>query len=129
MYKDGIVPWGKQAKRKPSANRYKLTAEDHQKLAAIHQHLGHSFHQLQSIDALAAFGELNRNKLHYGFKLVYGTTVNDYQVRLRMEWARKQIRLGKLKISDISDRLHYQESSSFSTAYKRYFGEPPSRTV
>jgi len=90
-------------------NRYRLSNSDRRKLARIHRQLSDSFYRLHSIESLSARVELNRNKLHYGFKALYGVTVNSFQVGLRMEWAREQLTRGDMTVSEIADCLHYQE--------------------
>ncbi|NIB42448.1 helix-turn-helix transcriptional regulator [Pseudomaricurvus alkylphenolicus] len=115
---------------KPEAtpkNRFRLSDQDIDSIESLYRHVCDSFCQPQTIDELAKTANINRNKLHYGFKLLYGTTVNQLQTKLRMNWAREQISLGKLSVSEISDKLNYLEVNSFSAAYRRYFGSAPTK--
>ncbi len=79
-----------------------------------------------SVEEMAARIGLNRNKLNSGFRSVFGLTPHDYSKRLRMEWARRLVEEGAMRLSEIGEAVGYSTQSAFSRAYADYFGFPPS---
>lgn len=61
------------------------------------------------------------------FKNIMGTTPHQYIMQQRLKRAYHYINDEVYTISEISRRLGYSDSYSFSKAYKKYFGFPPSR--
>lgn len=80
------------------------------------------------IDELARQAGMNRTKLRYLFKQLCGMTMVDFRTTLVMRTADTMLRGSKLPVADISFQLGYAESSSFNTAYRRFFGHTPGRT-
>ncbi|MEO1006635.1 MAG: AraC family transcriptional regulator, partial [Cyanobacteria bacterium J06638_38] len=67
--------------------------------------------------------------LRRGFRELFGTTVIGYLTSLRMEQAEKQLREGKLSISEIANLVGYSNLSYFAAAFKRQFGITPSECL
>lgn len=65
-------------------------------------------------------------KLMRLFKAVHGATISDFVQARRMEEAMRMLREGSLPITQIAFEVGYEHSSNFATAFKRYFGAPPS---
>lgn len=78
-----------------------------------------------SVDALAARIGLNRNRLSAGFRQVFGCTPHDYSKRQRMDWARRLILNGAMRLGEIAQAVGYASPSSFSRAFTDHFGFPP----
>jgi AraC-like DNA-binding protein len=70
---------------------------------------------------------LNRNKLTCGFKELFGTGVYEYCQQLRMRHARDLLREDRLSIARIAAEVGFQNQSSFSRAYKGFYGVAPSQ--
>ena len=78
-----------------------------------------------TIFELARLVGINQTKLKTGFKEVFGQTVFGYLQELRMRQARAYLLDKHLSIKEIAERLGYQNTANFSTAFKRTFGLPP----
>ncbi|ANY65202.1 AraC family transcriptional regulator [Paenibacillus sp. BIHB 4019] len=75
---------------------------------------------------LAAALNLNYSYLSATFKRVTGQSIIEAHTRLRLQHAVALMRSSSLNISDISDRLGYQNPFYFSRVFKKMYGESPS---
>lgn len=109
-----------------SADRsHKLTARD---LAAIHE--AHAFleQNLASPPDIAMLGRrvgINRTKLLYGFKQIYGVSASQFIHRQRMDYALRLLITTDKSILDIAVELGYEHACNFSTRFKGHFGRSP----
>lgn len=78
-----------------------------------------------TVPALCAKFALNRNKLHYGFRRMFGVSVHHFQTELRMQLAMKLLSTTKLPIAEIAERAGFSEPTNFTAAFKAYFAVPP----
>jgi AraC-like DNA-binding protein len=69
---------------------------------------------------------LNESKLRRGFKEYFATTIYDYTVRLKMEYARKLLLEEKKTITETAELTGFNHQNNFSSAFKKYFGISPS---
>jgi AraC-like DNA-binding protein len=76
-------------------------------------------------DAQAICG-LNRNKIHYGFKEMYGTSLQRYCTDLRMQRAAHLLKSSALTIAEIGEQLGFSEPTNFTAAFRHHFGRLPS---
>ncbi len=60
-----------------------------------------------------------------GFKAVYGETIFDFSVRCRMQHAMTLLRDQHWSVDKVSEAVGYGHSTSFATAFRRYFGMRP----
>jgi AraC-like DNA-binding protein len=81
---------------------------------------------LETVDALAERVGLNVNKLQQGFKYMYGSTVNEYIQKQRLELAKRLLLNTELNISEIADMLGLSSKSYFSKIFKQAFALTPS---
>jgi AraC-like DNA-binding protein len=51
----------------------------------------------------------------------------EYLLAWRMALAKDLLRRDELALTEVAERVGYRSSSTFSTAFSRYVGEPPSR--
>ena len=79
-----------------------------------------------SLNELASAAHMGRTKFKAAFKQVFGSPPMQYRNRIRMEFAREQIRLNNKTPTEISYLLGYSHPSNFTAAYKKQFGELPS---
>lgn len=79
-----------------------------------------------SVEALAAHVGLNRNRLSAGFRLLFDCTPHEYSRRVRLDWARRLISGGAMRLGEIAGAVGYGSQSAFSRAYANHFGFPPS---
>lgn len=68
---------------------------------------------------------MNQTHLKAGFKQLFGTTIFDYTLELKMKLAAELLQENRLSISEISDLTGYSHPNHFSTAFKRKYGVSP----
>lgn len=71
-----------------------------------------------TIKDLATRVGTNPTKLQEGFRFTFGATVNNYLNKLRLEYARDQLMIGDLNISEISTNIGINNKSYFSRLFK-----------
>ena len=91
-------------------------------LAAIHADPSREW----SVPALARLAGSSRSVFAMAFKNAVGETPARYIARLRMAQASEWIAAKGMRVSVVADRLGYESEASFSRAYKRIMGQPPS---
>jgi AraC-like DNA-binding protein len=68
---------------------------------------------------------INRNKLHYGFKHVYGITINHFLEQQRMQKAELLLSTTYKSVKTIAAITGYCNSSRFVTVFKKTYGTTP----
>ncbi|WP_281883496.1 response regulator [Paenibacillus sp. YYML68] len=79
-----------------------------------------------TLQEAAARVHLNPSYLSHLFKQQTKVNFVDYVLSKRMEEAKRLLETTTLRISDIAERLGYQDFSYFSNTFKRIVGQPPS---
>jgi AraC family transcriptional regulator, alkane utilization regulator len=79
-----------------------------------------------SVAALAAEVAMSRSKFAEKFKSLVGETPLAYLTRWRMRLAASFLSDPNLSIGEIAGRVGYESEPSFSQAFKRQYGVPPS---
>jgi AraC-like DNA-binding protein len=79
-----------------------------------------------SLRALARQVGINRNKLAFGFKRLFGVTVGEFARVLRLDRARILLQREDLPIRHIATLAGYEDPGSFSKAFKLEYGVLPS---
>lgn len=103
----------------------KLRASDIEKLHYAAGILARSYQEPPSLEELANKAQLNEYKLKAGFKQLYGTSVLNYALNLRLEQAQQMIKDTDKTISEIAYELGYAHSQHFQRAFKKKFGITP----
>jgi AraC-like DNA-binding protein len=75
---------------------------------------------------LARLTGMSRSKLHYDFRVVYGTTPFDYLRNRRLEKAKISLDKGSMDVTEVAYSVGYSSPSHFTKVFKQYFGMPPS---
>lgn len=76
-------------------------------------------------EQLSRLAGMNRTKLRSLFKRVHGVTMFEYRQAVIMKSADEMLRQPNFTIAEIGYRLGYREPSSFSIAYRRFYGHAP----
>ncbi len=92
-------------------------------LAAIHAEPERAW----SVAGLAKLMGASRSSFASKFVEIVGETPARYLAQIRMHLARQWIVRDQARISDVAQRLGYDSEASFSRAFKRIIGSPPSR--
>jgi AraC-like DNA-binding protein len=102
-----------------------LTPYDLDCIALAHRLLCKDPSPGRTIDSLALKIGINRNKLNYGFKYVYGVTINEFQEKQRMEKAELLLTTTHKSVKAIASLTHYCTSSRFGVVFKKNYGITP----
>lgn len=102
----------------------RLSARDQRTLEGIRGYLAERYMAPPTLPELARMAGMNRTKLTQGFRELFGETVLDYSLRLRMSRARHLLLEGDT-VGRVAAAVGYAHHSSFSQAFKSYFGFAP----
>ena len=80
-----------------------------------------------TVAELAKAAALSRSTFFERFVRTVGLPPMEYLLAWRMAIARHLLRRDELAIAEVADRVGYASASTFSTAFRRYVGQPPGR--
>jgi len=104
---------------KPYSN-YALVA-----IASIKAHIDKDpFRFKKSTDILDHLCTPHRNLAEQAFKAMYGCRIKEYQVKQRLNMAKKYLTEGVAK-KTVAKKCYYSSISAFSSAFKKEFGISP----
>lgn len=103
-----------------------INNDNFEKLKKAKSILDTNFVHAPSFRELSKMVYLNEYALKKEFKQCFGTSVKQYIINLRMKYAMDLIKEGRLSITEIGIKCGYNGLVQFSTAFKRYYGQPPS---
>ncbi|TGM46597.1 AraC family transcriptional regulator [Leptospira biflexa] len=89
--------------------------------------LHNAFSKEWTIESLAKETGVSRANLANKFRDVLGIPPMEYLAKLRMEKAKQLFQKGNMGLEEIAQNVGYASAFSFSKAYKRIFGNSPSR--
>ena len=69
---------------------------------------------------------LNKNKIHLGFKQIYGLSLRDYCFDLRMQLARQLLMETDASVAHIAEAAGFSEPTNFTAAFRKHFSMRPS---
>lgn len=90
-------------------------------LKQIHARIDHPW----TVDQLAKAAALSRSTFFDRFTRTVGVPPMEYLLAWRMEVAKDLLRRDELNVSEIAERIGYGSPSTFSVAFHRHVGEPP----
>jgi len=79
-----------------------------------------------TVAQLAKTAALSRSAFFERFTRTVGVRPMEYLLGWRMAVARDLLRRPDVRIADVAERVGYSSASTFSTAFTRYTGQPPS---
>ena len=103
-----------------------LSFADCRRVATARQLIDERWKEPLSLAEIARRCGLNRSKLSRGFRALYGCTVAEAVAERRLAEARRQLIATDLPVGLIGYHSGYQNNASFSRAFCRRFGVPPS---
>ncbi|WP_028063793.1 AraC family transcriptional regulator [Solirubrobacter soli] len=80
-----------------------------------------------TVPQLARAATLSRSAFFERFTRTVGLPPMEYLLAWRMALAKDLLKRRELALAEVAERVGYSSASSFSTAFSRYVGEPPSR--
>jgi AraC-like DNA-binding protein len=115
----------KQLDREQSATRPVLSPADTERLYFIREEMERHWDMPWSIATLARKAGINQQKLKTGFPVLFGMTVFDYLVDVRMREARRMLEDEKLYVGEVAERLGYKHPHHFTAAFRKKFNVLP----
>jgi AraC-like DNA-binding protein len=112
--------------RRPSTVVTRLKAGERAALTRLRTIADERCPRSLSIDEATSLCGLNRNKIHYGFKEMFGTSLQRYCSEVRMRSAAELLQDPARSIGAIAEALGYSEPTNFTAAFQRHFRERPS---
>jgi len=107
----------------------RLSARDREILGKVREIIDQSLAYPPKVEALAGRFGINRNKLRFGFKEIFGTSVAEYLHQQRMRTAFEMLERGACSVGDVAAQMGYTHLCNFTTAFRRRFGKTPSDVV
>ncbi len=89
----------------------------------MHGHVARSW----TVTQLAQTAALSRSAFFDRFTRTVGLPPMEYLLAWRMALAKDLLRRHELALTEVAERVGYGSASTFSTAFSRYEGQPPSR--
>lgn len=108
------------------APRASLPLADCRRVAQARQLIEDNWDKPLTLSQIARGCGLNRSKLSRGFRELYDCSVSEALAERRLAEARRQLIATDLPVGLIGYRNGYQNNASFSRAFCRRFGLPPS---
>ncbi len=102
-----------------------LTAYDKERIEEARMLLLNNPQEYESIIALARKVGINDFKLKKGFRQMYGSSVFDYLMRIKMDRAKILLEETTLPVADIAYMSGYNDPPNFTAAFKRHYGITP----
>jgi AraC-like DNA-binding protein len=93
---------------------------------AIRQ-MHHQLARAWTVAQLARTAALSRSAFFERFTRTVGLAPMEYMLAWRMAVAKDLLRRHDLAVTEVAERVGYGSASTFSTAFSRYVGQPPSR--
>lgn len=89
-------------------------------ILSAEQYLNENFHKDISVDSLARELGMSSRNLFRRFSLATGSTILKYLQTLRIEKARYYLEQTRLTVDEITFKVGYDDSSSFSRLFKKH---------
>jgi AraC-like DNA-binding protein len=80
-----------------------------------------------TVAELAKEAALSRSTFFERFSRAVGATPMDYLLRWRMALAKNLLRRNESRMAEIAERVGYSSASTFSVAFTRHVGQPPTQ--
>jgi AraC-like DNA-binding protein len=80
-----------------------------------------------TVEQLASTAALSRSAFFERFSRPVGVAPMEYLLGWRMKVAKELLREGELAVSQVAERVGYSSTSTFSVAFSRHVGPPPSQ--
>jgi AraC-like DNA-binding protein len=80
-----------------------------------------------TVEELAREGALSRSAFFQRFLRLVGLSPMEYLLAWRMALAKDLLRRGSISVAEIAERVGYGSASTFSVAFSRHVGRPPTQ--
>ncbi len=103
----------------------RLLARDIARLKEAHEILSKQFVNPPAFPDLARKIGINRNKLAYGFKHMFGVTTSQFCQIQRMQRAMALLKNGEATVAQAAEAVGYSDPGGFAKSFKKHFGLLP----
>lgn len=107
-------------------NRKLLRASEVEQIKNAVSYIEDNITETPGVEEIAIEVGLNMNKLQYGFKMLYDTTVNKFVHKTRLDIARKLLIHTDYNVSEVANRVGLFNKSYFSKVFKEFYHITPS---
>jgi AraC-like DNA-binding protein len=114
------------AANEAEADRSAATTTAVRQIDAVRRILSTQFSRIPHTCELARRVGMSESKLKRAFKEHFGSTVFEYGLECRMRHALELLRADAMSICQVAERVGYQHQTSFTAAFRDYFGFLPS---
>lgn len=104
-----------------------LSASEAQQIVAARRLIDERWREKLTLDAIARACGLNRAKLTRGFRSMFDCSVTDAIAERRLGGARQMLLATDLSVSSVGFACGYLNNASFTRAFSRRFGLPPTQ--
>lgn len=105
--------------------RVSIRPEERAKLYAIMHMIADDPNKAGTLEQMSQDWGLNRNKLHFGFKHLFGRSISQFAMKQRIDHAKTLLRKGNLKIAEIAEEVGFSEPTNFTNSFKMHVGSTP----
>ena len=102
-------------------------AEEPASIKTIKQYINEHFHENLTLDMITGSAYLSPGYASRLFKKELNISIMDYLLKVRMEEAKKLLKIPDLQIDVIAARTGYADSSYFTKVFRKYEGMTPSQ--
>jgi AraC-like DNA-binding protein len=103
----------------------KLREADISVLLGIRRHLEAHYLSDCTLTGISRTFGINTFKLKYGFKALFGVSVIQFVLDLRLEHAHQLVLHSGMPLAEVSDIAGYQQPGNFSKAFHKKYGSSP----
>lgn len=104
-----------------------LSESEARRIAAARRLIDERWHEKLTLASISRACGLNRATLTRGFRAAFATTIADAIAERRLGGARQLLLATDLPVASIGYRCGYQNNASFTRAFSRRFGLPPTQ--
>jgi len=112
-------------RRKSSTPTSNINHLDVEKLFIVRQVLTSQYSEPHEIKTLASEAAMSESKLQKLFKGVFGITIYQYALKVRIEEAKRMLESKRFTVSEVGYEIGYTNLSHFTAAFKKQVGINP----
>lgn len=99
--------------------------DEYKRLTPVLEHVVATYHRPLSVADLASRADLSSSQLQREFRRLFGITVGEYVLRLRLLMARRRLRTTTDAVGRIATECGFYDQAHFTRAFKKQAGQTP----
>ncbi len=108
---------------------YRFSDQDIEKINIAKNNIIDNVGKTLQVKVLAQEIGMNTNKLQKGFHMLFGKSIRQFTISLKMHYALNLLDTDKYSISEIAYKVGYTNKGHFSSLFKKEFGLLPSEYI